>query len=76
MIPPGLRALPGAQGRVGTAFAGALSQAKGCGVFLGVVIASKTLRARRGGESGRRVVCAWKRITVIISNNNNKRMNN
>lgn len=68
VTPPGLRTLPGAQGRAGTAFAGAGSQAKGCGVFLGIVIASKILRARRGGESGRRVVCAWKRITVIISN--------
>lgn len=54
VTPPGLRALPGAQGHVGSAFAGVASQAKGCGVFLGIVIASKTLRARRGGESGRR----------------------
>lgn len=76
MTSPGLRALPDAQGRAGTAFAGVVSQQKGCGVFLGIGIASKTLRARRGGESGRRVVCAWKRIAVIINNDSSKRMNN
>lgn len=73
-------ACPEAQRRVGTAFAVVLGQAKGCGVFLGTVISSKTLRSRGGGESRRRVVCVWKGKPVIIGiNNSNKRrrvMNN
>lgn len=55
---------PPAPGRAGTAFAVGLGEAKGCGVFLGIAIASKTLGSRGGGGSGRRVVGFWKGIRI------------